>query len=496
MLTAVTDKVAADEQAGQVNEDSDPRSPRLGKVLGLWLAAIGFVIGSRVISDNSFLTHLATGRLILDEGAIPKVDPYSFTANGEPWVVQSWLVSVIYAVGLDIGEWTLRLMHGALAAVAAFNIWRLSEPTKNLLIRFLLVGLVMILAASLWFPRPLLFAVVCFVAVQLSLEGKLNPVWLVPIMWVWVNSHGSFPMAGVLAGTVMVGAYLDTRSAPVLEMKVLGFVTLGTALGAVNPLGPRLLWFPVQLISEGGEKLHNVVEWQPLGFEHPMVLWPLAGLGALLMLAVARGARWRSLVPATVFLIAALLAVRNAGMAGLVFSVAITRWLPDPGGTLRADTRSPVSKVLGVGAVGFAAVGLIVALTQGALGLNSYPTDELAWLDERGLVANPDVRLIAEVPTGNLLTLQHGRDAQVFFDDRFDMYPLELNQAYDTLVADKPEAFRATLSAYSADVIVWSTENPLSDWLISDSAWEVVLSDDDFIVACRTGFDCRSRSGS
>jgi hypothetical protein len=491
MLTAVTDKVAADEQAGQVNEDSDPRSPRLGKVLGLWLAAIGFVIGSRVISDNSFLTHLATGRLILDEGAVPNTDPYSFTANGEPWVVQSWLVSVIYAAGLEIGEWTLRLMHGVLAAVAAFNIWRLSEPTKNLLMRFLLVGLVMILAASLWFPRPLLFAVVCFVAVQLSLEGKLNPAWLVPIMWVWVNSHGSFPMAGVLAGTVMVGTYLDTRSAPVAEMKVLGYVTLGTALGAVNPLGPKLLWFPVQLLSEGNEKLHNVVEWQPLGFEHPMVLWPLAGLGVLLVLAVTKGARWRSLVPSVVFLIAALLAVRNAGMAGLVFSVAIAHWLPDPGGTLRAGTRSPVSKILGVGAVCFAAVGLMVAITQGALGLTSYPTDELAWLDEQGLVANPDVQIIAEVPTGNLLTLQHGRDAQVFFDDRFDMYPLELNRAYDTLVAEDPDAFRNTLATYEADVVVWSTENSFSDWLIADSEWEVVLSGEDFVVVCRAEFHCR-----
>ncbi len=490
MLTAATKVAAEDKPADRSESEPASGAPRLGAVLGVWMAAIGFVIGSRVISDNSFLTHLATGRLILDEGSIPRVDPYSFTAAGEPWVVQSWLVSVIYAAGLDLGEWTLRVMHGLLAAVAAFNIWRLSEPAKNLIVRFVLVGLVMVLAASLWFPRPLLFAVVCFVAVQLALEGKLAPALLVPIMWVWVNSHGSFPMAGVLAGTTMVGAYLDTRKMPALEVSVLGYVTLGTVLGAINPLGPKLLWFPVQLLREGNEKLHNVVEWQPLGFEHTMVLWPLVALSALLALAMFRGARWRSIVPSAVFVLAALLAVRNAGMAGLVLSVAVAAWLPDPGGTLRADTRSLMTKALGVTAVTFAVVGLAVALTQGAFGLKSYPLDELAWLDERDLVANPDVRVIHEVPTGNLLGLQHGRDANVFFDDRFDMYPLELNQAYDTLVADNEDDFAQTLATYEADVVVWSIDNPFSDWIVADPNWDLVLTGEDFVVACRADFDC------
>lgn len=470
--------------------DSGSGSPRLGSVLGIWLAAIGFVIGSRVISDNSFLTHLATGRLILDEGSIPRVDPYSFTAAGEPWVVQSWLVSVIYATGLELGEWTLRVMHGLLAAVASFSIWRLTEPAKNLLIRFVLVGLVVILAATLWSPRPLLFAVVCFVAVQLALEEKLRPVFLLPIMWVWVNSHGSFPMAGVLAGTTMVGAYLDTRKMPITEVRVLGYVTLGTALGAINPLGLKLLWFPVQLLRQGNEKLHNVVEWQPLGFEHPTVLWPLAALAGFLAIAVVQGARWRSVIPSAVFLMAALMAFRNAGMAGLVLSVAVAAWLPDPGGTLRADTRSGVSKVLGVAGATFAIGGLAIALNQGAFGLTSYATDELTWLDERGLVANPDVHLIHEVPTGNLITLQHGSDASVFFDDRFDMYPIEMSRAFDTLISNNEADFAQTLKTYEADVVLWSVDTPFSQWISSDSGWDVVLVGDDFVVACRVGFDC------
>lgn len=485
MLTAVTETVAADQPAEETS-----RWPRLGGVLGLWVGAIGFVVGSRVISDNSFLTHLATGRLILAEGMIPNADPYSYTAAGEPWVVQSWLVSVIYASGLSIGDWTLRVMHGVLAALAAMGIWRLTESTKNLLLRFLLVGLAMTLAASLWVPRPLLFAVVCFVAVQLVLGDKLKPGWLIPIMWVWVNSHGSFPMAGVLAGTTMVGAYLDTRRPPSHELKVLGYVTLGTALGGLNPLGPRLLWFPLELLSESREKLHNVVEWQPLGFQHPTVLWPLLALCGLLGWGVVRGARWRELLPSAVFLIAAFMALRNAGMAGLVITVSAAPWLPELGGTLRAGTRSPISRILGVSAAGFFGVGLLTALTQGAFDLTTYPVDEISWLEERDMVANPEVNVVAEIPAGNLLTLRHGRDARVFFDDRFDMYPLKLNQDFDTLLLTDTDRFRATLDNYDADVVIWASDKPFSDWLDSANEWSVVLADDDFIVACRVGVEC------
>ncbi len=55
----------------------------------------GLSIGIDQLSDNSFFTHLATGRLILAHG-IPRHDVYSFTAAGEPWVVQSWLASLLY----------------------------------------------------------------------------------------------------------------------------------------------------------------------------------------------------------------------------------------------------------------------------------------------------------------------------------------------------------------------------------------------------------------
>src|SRR5205823_1960728 len=60
-----------------------------GAALGGWL------LGLRRLSDNSFFVHLLTGRLIVRSG-IPHHDAYSFTASGQRWIAQSWLVEWFY----------------------------------------------------------------------------------------------------------------------------------------------------------------------------------------------------------------------------------------------------------------------------------------------------------------------------------------------------------------------------------------------------------------
>ena len=69
----------------------------LGSIIGLLVLTWAAALASGPLNDNSFFTHLATGRLILDEGRVPTEDPYTFTAVGEPWTVQSWLAAVAYA---------------------------------------------------------------------------------------------------------------------------------------------------------------------------------------------------------------------------------------------------------------------------------------------------------------------------------------------------------------------------------------------------------------
>jgi hypothetical protein len=74
------------------------RAPSLESLFVAALVLLGFRLGALPIGDNSMLTHLRTGIDMARTGAIPRHDPYTFTAHGHPWVVQSWLAEWTYGV--------------------------------------------------------------------------------------------------------------------------------------------------------------------------------------------------------------------------------------------------------------------------------------------------------------------------------------------------------------------------------------------------------------
>ena len=105
-------------------EDPPEASRRAGttydRVVVALLCLVGVQIGQRPLNDNSFFTHLATGRIILDGGGIPRSDPYTFSAHGASWTVQSWLASVLYAGAEEVGGLTaVRFENGLIAALVA-----------------------------------------------------------------------------------------------------------------------------------------------------------------------------------------------------------------------------------------------------------------------------------------------------------------------------------------------------------------------------------------
>src|SRR6059036_3372344 len=88
----------------------------------------GFRIGARPIHDNSMFTHLRTGVDMVRTGGIPRVDHYSFTANGHLWVVQSWLAEWTYGIANQLGGLRLAVLEqGVLTAVLCLLMARLAR---------------------------------------------------------------------------------------------------------------------------------------------------------------------------------------------------------------------------------------------------------------------------------------------------------------------------------------------------------------------------------
>ena len=91
----------------------DLRSPRLESLFIATFVLFGFRLGVRPIGDNSMITHLRTGSTWSRAGH-PPVDPYSFTAPGHGWVVQSWLPEWTYGWAYRLGGFRLVVLEQAL----------------------------------------------------------------------------------------------------------------------------------------------------------------------------------------------------------------------------------------------------------------------------------------------------------------------------------------------------------------------------------------------
>ncbi len=449
-----------------------PASGMCADRAGLLLAiAIGFLVGARPIADNSFLTHLATGRLIVETGSVPSVDPYSYTAHGDPWVVQSWLVSLIYAQLENVGGLiAIRCFHGLLMAAVLAGIWRFTRPSDRIVVRLSLLGLAVVVLAQGTGPRPLLVGLLGVVLVRGGQAGWFRPWLMVPVGAVWVNSHGSFPLAIAILGCaglveLVWRRRLDGRT---LQMGVAALV--GIVGGAfAGPLDQRILIFPIELLSRS-EVLSEVIEWAPWS----LAGWSGVGFGVaavLLCVAAGRGMTLPDGVVAAAVTVTGFMAIRNIPAATVLIVAAVAPAMRMRWGSISSDTRGPAVVALVV-----CAVAMSIVSAAGFLGRSfiddAYPVAEVDWLAERELVAEPTVNLLTGDTTGNYLEVRFGASARVFTDDRFDFYPVEFQEQFHYLLAAGP--YEPALESWDVDVVLWPTHSGLTRWLDESEDWLVI----------------------
>lgn len=443
------------------------------------------------LSDNSFLTHLATGRLILERGSVPSVDPYTFTAPGEPWVVQSWLMSVVYATaeafgGLD----AIRVLSGLLAGTVGLIGWLLLRPVDGLVARLALAALFVVVGVGVWAERPLMVGLVAFGITMLAAEGVVDARWLVPVGWIWTNSHGSFPLAVVYLALVAVGARLDGRSSQI-ERRSLLFAVAGIVVGVLGPLGVRAMTFPVQLLAKQ-DVLSNIVEWQAPQFTS---LGQRAFLLQLLLAVVLLAHRpsYRSALVLGVFPVAAMLGARNISVASMALlpGMAIGAFGV---GSILASTRPRAAWVAMALVAGTGLLGGVTRLQDASIRLDAYPVDPLAFLDDAA-IDTTTVRLGAPDFVGNLLGFVYGTDGRVFYDDRFDMYPRQVTEAQLALTKAQPDMF-AAIGRYDIDLVVARRSQPAARVLISDAGWRTLYTDERWVLSCRRGADLDGTLGT
>ncbi len=172
----------------------------------------------------------------------------------------------------------------------------------------------------------------------------------------------------------------------------------------------------------------------------------------------------------------ALTSARNIAPAAIVLVPFLAGGLHGLG-TLDGSRRTRATRLAAA-----VVVVLAVVLGLGALGsqpdtqLNAYPTEAVAWMHQRGMVATPSARVVAPDYVGNFLEARFGAQARVFIDDRVDMYPTAIVQGAVSIKRLQP-GWQQFLTSMHPTAVLWKLDEPLGRQLARSPDWQVVHRD-------------------
>lgn len=269
-------------------------------VIGLGLFA--FAIGARMLSEYDLPWHLATGRQIVDQRAIPTVDSFSF-AHPDMKYLSVLSDVILYGLMAAGGPLALQIFGAAMAvAVALILVARALEHG----VAGVAIAALGLFAMHLWLivrPATLTFV---FAAALLGLielhrrqpttrRGRGALIAALAMIPLWANSHG-----GAIFAVMVLLLYAGHRTLATLFSARLPNLLPGTDRGAlalswgVALLAPLLaLVNPAGIeyfsgVSEVAPYAKYISEWSPTSVDYFIHVVPAAGaflaLSAIILL--------------------------------------------------------------------------------------------------------------------------------------------------------------------------------------------------------------------
>src|SRR3954447_13056163 len=231
--------------------------------------------GNSLLNDPDTYWHIAVGKWILDNKTFPRVDTYSFTKAGEPWISTSWLAQVLYAGSYAVGDWAgpVILASACIAVTFALLTFILGRRIRS--IHTIMIALAAVaVSASHFLARPHVVALPVMLAWVNGLVGaseRREPpsFWLLPLMVLWANLHGGFvfglALIVPLAFDALWNAEASQRRPLALRWSMFGVAALAAC--CATPYGWASILASRKILGLG-ELLNLISEWSPADFSH------------------------------------------------------------------------------------------------------------------------------------------------------------------------------------------------------------------------------------
>lgn len=475
---------------------SSGRSSIAGQVPAwLWVgiavyALVLVLLGAPVLlRDSDTYWQIAVGQWILDHHTLPRVDIYSFTKAGEPWMSSSWLAQVLYATSYNLAGWTGPVVLAASGIAATFAL--LTHILGRRVPAGLAVGVAiaaLMLSYGHFLARPHVLALQVMLAwayglMSASERGEAPSLRLLPLIALWANLHGGFVFGLVLVGAFALDALWNVEHAlrKPLALRWAAFGAAALAACCVTPYGWGSI-LAARKILDLGQLLSLIYEWMPANFSKfgPFELVILTLIGG----ALYSGVR---LTPPRIALVLGLLHmalahIRNFEIFALLLPIVVLSPVASQFALRPAWTARD-----GMSARAMAAVMLLLGGWTWLLAANTamaVPEHQAPAAAVEAMKAYQPKRVLNDLPFGGYLIW---KQIPVFVDGRAELYGEAFDIAfYRAMQLKDVNELLGMLEKWDIDAVLLTPHTPAVGLLDHIGGWRRVYTDENAVLHVRT----------
>jgi hypothetical protein len=479
-------------------------------------------LSSRLLGDAGIGWHIRNGELMLRTHAVTRVDVFSYTMTGRPWVAWEWLYDLIVGA---IHEWLGLngvVFFTALVIALTFALTFRILLARGSLLQISLVLLLLAMGASMihFLARPHVLSWLVTVSwFHLLDSAEVSPErrrWLLfspVLMLLWVNMHGGFLFGLALLGLYWLGAVIkyaqhklteEKRSAVIWIKQLSAVAVLAFLATLANPYGYKLHVHIYHYLSNRF-LMNHIDEFRSPDF-HGVAQECFAVLLVVTIIAFYAAHRKIRASQLLVVLFASysgLYASRNLPVASILLILIAGPLLSEAvrdaasNAQLPTRTRSFLSRCtsfsLRMGGleqslrghlwpVAALLLGLLVCMQGGKIG--SHPLMSAHFDDKRFPVQAVEVIAKSGIHEpiftldswGGYLIYRFYPGMNVFVDDRHDLYGEQFLREYLTAIRLAP-GWDRVLNEQHINWVLMPRESSLANMLEVTRRWRVVYSD-------------------
>jgi|ERR1035437_1854179 hypothetical protein len=465
-------------------------------MLAFGLATVVCLLISQRFDNPDLWWHLKVGQIIWVTHSIPATDTFSFTTNNHSWIAHEWLAQLSIYMAYHLGGYLGTMVWlSVLASLLFILVYILCyQYCGNALVAFIGGMCALFFGTVSLSIRPLILGHIFLVSELLLLElssRNRRILWLLPPLFaVWVNCHGSFFFGMGILFIYWICSYASGRWGLVVaepwekeRRKLLGVILAICAVALFcNPVGFRLLLYPLDALFHQSNGMNAVLEWLPPNLRGARGIGMIAAMMVVLLLPIVRRTdlHLRELLVVAIAFFLATQHLRLLFVFGIVVSPVLCR-LMNPGRQDRRRREHPIINAMLM-------AGFLSAIVC------TYPND--AGIQQQIATGNPvgAVDYIRRLHLSGPMLNQYDfggyliwtlPEQKVFIDGRADIYDWTGVFAEYRRWVNLDEDPQLLLDKYKIHLCLVSADAPAVQVMRHLQGWHIAYSDDVAVVFTR-----------